>query len=285
MTVVLIVTFAVLTFKLRHRPPGHHPGDRPPRRPGRLVHPRGHRRAEPGDLVGQLRLGLQPVPAGGDTKKPVFWYTFAGLVLSYVGIQAIGIAGAKALGDQTAVGIRDVMGGGFLGGAGPARHRAWPRSRSNAMNDYSGSLALQTVGVRVRRPLSALVVDRHRVLPDPVAALGRHRVAVPERAAVRRLLDSGVLRHRRHRLVLPGPRAAHDQSRRCERTDPDRRDRGPDRFRGRVRRRGAVHEHQHLRRPGRSRPGTAPTWPTSSTSSSPRSSTGAIGSVGPVELS
>ena len=28
----------------------------------------------------------------------------------------------------------------------------------NAMNDYSGSLALQTVGVRVRRPVSALVV-------------------------------------------------------------------------------------------------------------------------------
>src|SRR5258708_16976918 len=29
---------------------------------------------------------------------------------------------------------------------------------SNAMNDYSGSLALQTVGVKVRRPLSACVV-------------------------------------------------------------------------------------------------------------------------------
>jgi NCS1 family nucleobase:cation symporter-1 len=29
---------------------------------------------------------------------------------------------------------------------------------SNAMNDYSGSLALQTVGVRLRRPVSAVVV-------------------------------------------------------------------------------------------------------------------------------
>jgi NCS1 family nucleobase:cation symporter-1 len=29
---------------------------------------------------------------------------------------------------------------------------------ANAMNDYSGSLALQTVGVRVRRPISAVVV-------------------------------------------------------------------------------------------------------------------------------
>jgi NCS1 family nucleobase:cation symporter-1 len=29
---------------------------------------------------------------------------------------------------------------------------------SSAMNDYSGSLALQTVGVRVRRPVSAVVV-------------------------------------------------------------------------------------------------------------------------------
>jgi len=29
---------------------------------------------------------------------------------------------------------------------------------SSAMNDYSGSLALQTIGVRVRRPLAAVVV-------------------------------------------------------------------------------------------------------------------------------
>jgi NCS1 family nucleobase:cation symporter-1 len=29
---------------------------------------------------------------------------------------------------------------------------------SSAMNDYSGSLALQTIGVRVRRPVSAVVV-------------------------------------------------------------------------------------------------------------------------------
>jgi nucleobase:cation symporter-1, NCS1 family len=29
---------------------------------------------------------------------------------------------------------------------------------SNAMNDYSGSLALQTIGVRLRRPVSAVVV-------------------------------------------------------------------------------------------------------------------------------
>ena len=41
---------------------------------------------------------------------------------------------------------------------------------SNAMNDYSGSLALQTVGVRVRRPVSAVVVVIS-LRADHVAAL------------------------------------------------------------------------------------------------------------------
>src|SRR2546430_1317106 len=74
----------------------------------------------------------------------------------WVGV-LIGIAGAKALGAQTAEGVRSVMGGGFLGGLALVVI-ALASVGSNAMNDYSGSLALQTVGVRVRRPVSALVV-------------------------------------------------------------------------------------------------------------------------------
>src|SRR4029079_13562263 len=84
-------------------------------------------------------------------RKPVFWYSLGGIVLGYICIQAIGIAGAKALGAETAEGVRSVMGGGFLGGLALVVI-ALASVGSNAMNDYSGSLALQTVGVRVRRP-------------------------------------------------------------------------------------------------------------------------------------
>jgi nucleobase:cation symporter-1, NCS1 family len=90
-------------------------------------------------------------------RKLVFWYSYGGIVLSYICIQAIGIAGARALGAETAEGVRNVMGGGFLGALALVVI-ALASVGSNVMNDYSGSLALQTVGVRVRRPLSALVV-------------------------------------------------------------------------------------------------------------------------------
>lgn len=50
------------------------------------------------------------------------------------------------------------MGGGLLGGLALLAI-ALGSVASNAMNDYSGSLALQTVGIRVRRPVSAVVVS------------------------------------------------------------------------------------------------------------------------------
>jgi NCS1 family nucleobase:cation symporter-1 len=158
MTVVLVITFAVLTGKLLS---GNHPIITPP-----TVH---H-----GDLAGAfvlevtvaLSLAISWASYASDysrylppatKRKPVFWYSLAGIVLGYVCIQAIGIAGAKALGAETAEGVRNVMGGGFIGGLALVVI-ALAAVGSNAMNDYSGSLALQTVGVRVRRPLSALVV-------------------------------------------------------------------------------------------------------------------------------
>jgi NCS1 family nucleobase:cation symporter-1 len=158
MTVVLIITFAVLTIKLLS---GNHQIVTPP-----TVH---H-----GDLVGSfvlevtvaLSLAISWASYASDysrylppstPRKPVFWYSLGGIVLGYIAIQAIGIAGAKALGAETAVGVRDIMGGGFLGALALVVI-ALASVGSNVMNDYSGSLALQTVGVRVRRPVSALVV-------------------------------------------------------------------------------------------------------------------------------
>jgi NCS1 family nucleobase:cation symporter-1 len=158
MTVVLIITFAVLTIKLLS---GGHQIVTPP-----AVH---H-----GDLVGAfileitvaLSLAISWASYASDysrylpsstPRKPVFWYSLGGIVLSYVCIQAIGIAGARALGAETAEGVRSVMGGGFLG-ALALIVIGLASVGSNAMNDYSGSLALQTVGVRLRRPVSAVVV-------------------------------------------------------------------------------------------------------------------------------
>ncbi|MFB9931491.1 purine-cytosine permease family protein [Amycolatopsis halotolerans] len=87
----------------------------------------------------------------------VFWFTLLGLTASYALGEGIGLALGSALGDQTAAGVSTLLGGGVLG-AVALLVIALAAVSSNAMNDYSGSLALQTVGVRVRRPVSAVVV-------------------------------------------------------------------------------------------------------------------------------
>jgi NCS1 family nucleobase:cation symporter-1 len=78
-------------------------------------------------------------------------------VLGYIFVQGIGISAGGLVSDQTAEGVRSVMGGGILGGLA-LLIIALASIGSGVMNDYSGSLALQTIGVRVRRPVSAVVV-------------------------------------------------------------------------------------------------------------------------------
>lgn len=87
----------------------------------------------------------------------VFGFTTAGIGLGYVFVQGVGIVAAGVVGDHTAEGVRTVMGGGLLGGLA-LLVIAVASIGSGVMNDYSGSLALQTLGVRVRRPVSAVVV-------------------------------------------------------------------------------------------------------------------------------
>lgn len=96
------------------------------------------------------------LPANSSPAK-VFGYSFAGIVTAYLFVQGIGIAAAEVLSEQTAAGVRSVMGGGVLG-AIALLAITLASIGSSAMNDYSGSLALQTIGVRVRRPVSAIVV-------------------------------------------------------------------------------------------------------------------------------
>jgi len=91
------------------------------------------------------------------SKKSIFWLTLAGLTASYVWVETIGLAGASVLGNQTAAGVRTLMGGGFLGILALVAI-VFGAITSNSMNDYTGSLAFQALGARVRRPIIAAVV-------------------------------------------------------------------------------------------------------------------------------
>jgi nucleobase:cation symporter-1, NCS1 family len=91
------------------------------------------------------------------SRARVFGFTFAGIVSAYIFVQGIGIAAGNVVSQQTAEGVRSVMGGGLLGGLA-LLVIALASIGSGVMNDYSGSLALQTIGVRVRRPVSAVIV-------------------------------------------------------------------------------------------------------------------------------
>lgn len=157
MTVVLAVTFAVLTIKLVT---GH----------SVITASTAHGPDLAGAFVLEVTIALslaiswasyasdysRYLPSSTSSKQ-VFWYSLGGIVLSYVCIQAIGIAAAGVLTNQTAEGVRSIMGGGVLGVLALLAI-SLASVASNAMNDYSGSLALQTVGVRLRRPVAAGVV-------------------------------------------------------------------------------------------------------------------------------
>ena len=157
MTVVLVITFAALAVKLLA---GHQLLSAPT--------------ATGADLAGAfvmevtiaLSLAISWASYASDYSRylpvhtpraAVFGYTFVGLAGAYIAVQAIGIAAAGVLTDQTTEGVRTLMGGGTLG-ALALLAIVLGSVASNAMNDYSGSLALQTAGVKVRRPVSAAAV-------------------------------------------------------------------------------------------------------------------------------
>ncbi|MFJ3230687.1 purine-cytosine permease family protein [Streptomyces sp. NPDC086787] len=88
------------------------------------------------------------------SRSRMFWYTLLGLVASFLAVQILGLWGASVLTDQTAAGVDQLLGGGVPGSLGLLAV-ALAALCSNAMNDYSGSLALQTIGVRLPRPAAA----------------------------------------------------------------------------------------------------------------------------------
>jgi NCS1 family nucleobase:cation symporter-1 len=154
---ILIVLFVVLTVKIFQ----HH-----------VVLP--HNTAHGGALAGafvlmvtiSLSAGISWAPYASDysrymkattSRAAIGWLTLAGLTASYVWVETIGLAGASVLSDQTAAGVRTLMGGGFLGVLALIAI-VFGAIASNSMNDYTGSLAFQALGARVRRPIIAAVV-------------------------------------------------------------------------------------------------------------------------------
>jgi NCS1 family nucleobase:cation symporter-1 len=110
-----------------------------------------------------LSLALSWAPYASDfsrylprtaSRPRMFWCTLLGVSVSFVAVQALGLWGASVFTDQTARGVDTLLGGGALGAFGLLAV-ALAALCSNAMNDYSGSLALQTMGVRLPRPVAA----------------------------------------------------------------------------------------------------------------------------------
>ncbi|HEX4661151.1 MAG TPA: cytosine permease, partial [Streptosporangiaceae bacterium] len=91
------------------------------------------------------------------SRRAVFWLTLAGLTTSYVWVETIGLAGASVLGNQTALGVWRLAGRGTLGVLALVAI-VFGAITSNSMNDYTGSLAFQALGVRLRRPVTAALV-------------------------------------------------------------------------------------------------------------------------------
>ena len=91
------------------------------------------------------------------SRQKIFWLSLAGVSLSSIWIEILGLAAASLVVNATSGGIQHLLGGGVLGGL--ALIAIWIGTVAvNAMNDYSGSLALQAAGARIKRPYIAIIV-------------------------------------------------------------------------------------------------------------------------------
>ncbi|WP_428950114.1 purine-cytosine permease family protein [Streptomyces sp. cg35] len=155
MTAVLAIAFCALAVRLADAG----------------VTPAGHGAAHGADRFGAfvltatiaLSLAISWAPYASDFSRylpratspaRMFWCTLSGVVVSFTAVQALGLWGASVFTDQTAQGVDTLLGGGVIGSVGLLAV-ALAALCSNAMNDYSGSLALQVIGARLPRPLAA----------------------------------------------------------------------------------------------------------------------------------
>jgi NCS1 family nucleobase:cation symporter-1 len=95
--------------------------------------------------------------APNTSRRSIFFLTLSGVTVSSVWIEVLGVAVAAVAVNSTAAGLRDVVGGGALGAL--TLVAVWIGTVAvNAMDDYSGSLALQATGLKVKRPMIAVAV-------------------------------------------------------------------------------------------------------------------------------
>ena len=93
-----------------------------------------------------------------DTSRvKIFWLTLAGVSISSIWIELLGLAAAAIIVDSTSAGIQKLVGGGVIGAIALIAI-AIGTVTVNAVNDYSGSLSLQATGARIKRPYVAIVV-------------------------------------------------------------------------------------------------------------------------------
>ncbi len=91
------------------------------------------------------------------SRQKIFWLSLAGVSLSSIWVEILGLAAASLAVNDTSGGIQHLLGGGALGAM--ALVAIWIGTVAvNAMNDYSGSLALQAAGARIKRPYVAIIV-------------------------------------------------------------------------------------------------------------------------------
>ncbi len=95
------------------------------------------------------------LPANSSSTS-VFGATYAAILFGLVFIEGIGVAAGNVVSEHSAKGVREVLGTGLLGDMA-LLIIALAAVGSGVMTQYSGSLALQNIGVRLRRPLSAVV--------------------------------------------------------------------------------------------------------------------------------
>src|SRR5439155_24078947 len=93
------------------------------------------------------------------SRSGIFLWTFLGLGLSAIWIEALGLAVVGALGSEgdTVHQINGLIGGGIVGVLAMVAI-FFATVAVNAMNDYTGSLSLLAAGIRIPRPVSAAVV-------------------------------------------------------------------------------------------------------------------------------
>lgn len=91
------------------------------------------------------------------SRRGIFVLTLAGVTVSSVWVEVLGVSVAAVAVNSTAAGLRHVVGGGALGAL--TLVAVWIGTVAvNAMDDYSGSLALQATGLKIKRPVIAVAV-------------------------------------------------------------------------------------------------------------------------------